>query len=94
VGTGRWRARCGGGELVVRVTGIDALTASERRVARMAGDGLSNVEIAQQLFVTRKTVEKHLGNAYRKLGVNSREALAMKLSEQEEEADLVGSSLS
>jgi DNA-binding CsgD family transcriptional regulator len=78
----------------IRITGIDALTASERRVARMAGGGLSNVEIAQQLFVTRKTVEKHLGNAYRKLGVNSREALSVRLSGQEEGANSVGISVS
>lgn len=58
-----------------RVTGVDALTASERRVAQMAAAGLGNVEIAQTLFVTRKTVEKHLGNAYAKLGVSSRAEL-------------------
>lgn len=58
-----------------RLTGIDALTASERRVAQMAARGLGNIEIAQTLFVTRKTVEKHLSNAYTKLGVNSRAAL-------------------
>ena len=51
-----------------RLSGVDALTASERRVARMAARGVGNVEIAQSLFVTRKTVEKHLGNVYTKLG--------------------------
>jgi DNA-binding CsgD family transcriptional regulator len=58
-----------------RLTGVDALTGSERRVAQMAARGLSNVDIAQTLFVTRKTVEKHLSNAYTKLGVNSRTEL-------------------
>jgi DNA-binding CsgD family transcriptional regulator len=62
-----------------RLTGIDGLTASELRVARMAASGLGNLEIAQQLFVTRKTIEKHLGNAYLKLGVNSRDALSAKV---------------
>src|SRR5262249_5443490 len=41
-------------------TGIDALTPSERRVAELAADDLSNKEIAQALFVTVKTVELHL----------------------------------
>jgi DNA-binding CsgD family transcriptional regulator len=36
---------------------------------------MSNPEIAQALFVTRKTVEKHLGNAYTKLGIASRHDL-------------------
>ena len=47
-------------------TGVEALTASELRTARLAADGLTNTEIAQRLFVTTKTVEKHLGNAYTK----------------------------
>jgi len=58
-----------------RVSGLESLTSSERRVAQMAAAGFGNVEIAQTLFVTRKTVEKHLGNAYAKLGVTSRAAL-------------------
>jgi DNA-binding CsgD family transcriptional regulator len=66
----------------VQLTGIDALTASERRVAQMAAQGLGNVEIAQTLFVTRKTVEKHLSNAYTKLGVNSRAKLAPHFPER------------
>ena len=61
-------------------SGVAALTASELRTARLAGDGLSNVEIAQQLFVTRKTVEKHLGNAYAKLEIPSRKELASALA--------------
>jgi DNA-binding CsgD family transcriptional regulator len=55
-----------------RVSGVDALTASERRIAAMAAQGLSNPEIAQALFVTTKTVEAHLSNAYRKLDIRSR----------------------
>jgi DNA-binding CsgD family transcriptional regulator len=58
------------------LSGRDALTASERRVVRMAAQGLSNPEIAQSLFVTIKTVEMHLGHAYRKLDVGSRAELA------------------
>jgi DNA-binding CsgD family transcriptional regulator len=53
-------------------TGLDALTPSERRVAQLATEGLSNKEIAQTLFVTIKTVEVHLSHAYRKLDIRSR----------------------
>jgi DNA-binding CsgD family transcriptional regulator len=56
-------------------TGLDALTASERRVAQLAADGMSNKEIAQALFVTIKTVEVHLSHAYRKLEISSRAQL-------------------
>jgi DNA-binding CsgD family transcriptional regulator len=56
-------------------TGLDALTASERRVAQLAADGMSNKEIAQTLFVTIKTVEAHLSHAYRKLEISSRAQL-------------------
>jgi DNA-binding CsgD family transcriptional regulator len=56
-------------------TGLDALTASERRVAQLAAGGMSNKEIAQTLFVTIKTVEVHLSHAYRKLGISSRAQL-------------------
>ena len=60
-------------------TGADALTASERRVARMAAEGMTNREIAQALFVTMRTVEVHLTHAYQKLGVSSREKLPVAL---------------
>jgi DNA-binding CsgD family transcriptional regulator len=56
-------------------TGVDALTASERRVVQLAADGMSNKEIAQTLFVTIKTVEVHLSRAYRKLEISSRAQL-------------------
>jgi DNA-binding CsgD family transcriptional regulator len=60
-------------------TGLDALTASERRVAQLAADGMSNKEIAQTLFVTIKTVEVHLSHAYRKLQITSRAQLGKAL---------------
>ena len=56
--------------------GVESLTASERRVAELAGQGLTNREIAQSLFVTARTVEGHLTSVFRKLGVDSREQLA------------------
>ncbi|MGH3925422.1 MAG: helix-turn-helix transcriptional regulator, partial [Pseudonocardiaceae bacterium] len=62
------------------VTGPDALTPTERRIAERASGGASNRDIAQALFVTPKTVENHLGNAYRKLGVNGRGELAHALA--------------
>jgi DNA-binding CsgD family transcriptional regulator len=62
-----------------RLTGPDSLTASELRVARMAAEGRSNPEIAQALFVTRRTVEVHLTHVYRKLGIESREDLSSAL---------------
>jgi len=62
------------------LTGVEALTGSERRVARLAADGLTNKEIAQALFVTIKAVEVHLTNVYRKLDIRSRVQLADTLS--------------
>jgi len=56
--------------------GVESLTPTERRVALLAAGDLSNREISQQLFVTIKTVEYHLGNTYRKLDVRSRTGLA------------------
>jgi len=58
------------------------LTPSERRVVELAADGLSNKEIAQNLFVTVRTVEVHLKHAYAKLGIRSRTQLAGRLSER------------
>jgi DNA-binding CsgD family transcriptional regulator len=60
--------------------GATALTPSERRVVEFAATGRTNREIAQQLFVTVKTVEVHLTNAYRKLGVGQRDELAEALA--------------
>jgi DNA-binding CsgD family transcriptional regulator len=59
-----------------QLSGVEALTASERRTAELAADGLTNREVAQALFVTVKTVEWHLRNAYVKLGIGSRGELA------------------
>jgi DNA-binding CsgD family transcriptional regulator len=60
-------------------SGLDALTPSERRVARMAADGMTNRQIAETLFVTVKAVQWHLGNTYRKLSVSSRDELPAAL---------------
>jgi DNA-binding CsgD family transcriptional regulator len=66
-----------------RLLGAEALTASERRVAAMAAEGLSNPEIAQALFITKKTIESHLSNAYRKLGIRSRTELTAALQHKD-----------
>ncbi len=66
----------GGRSSTPAATGWGALTASERRVAELAAEGQSNPEIAQALYVTRKTIETHLGHIYRKLGITSRARLA------------------
>lgn len=65
----------------LQFSGVDALTASERRVAELAAGGLGNREIAQELFVTVKTVENHLSRAYNKLDITSRGQLAEVLGE-------------
>ena len=62
------------------LSGAGALTASERRVAALAAEGSSNRDIAQTLFVTPKTVEVHLSNVYRKLGIRSRRELGAALA--------------
>ena len=59
---------------------LTSLTASERRVADLAASGLSNRQIAGELFVTVKAVEWHLSNVYRKLGIRSRTRLPGLLS--------------
>ncbi|WP_405864104.1 AAA family ATPase [Streptomyces sp. NBC_00005] len=65
---------------------VDRLTAQELQVARAIGEGLTNIEAATTLFVSRKTVEAHLTRVYRKLGIRSRSELARYLAR----ADLVG----
>ena len=52
-----------------------ALTSRETEVAHLVGKGLSNPEIAAELFISRKAVEYHLGNIYAKCGVRGRQQL-------------------
>ena len=59
--------------------GSDALTPRERRITALAAEGLGNREIAEALFITTKTVETHLGRAYRKLEITSRRELSAAL---------------
>ena len=91
-------AGCGAGPLAARArdelraagarprrawrTGVNALTPSELRVARLAADGRSNREIAGELYVTLKAIEGHLARAYAKLGIEGRGQLADALAAQ------------
>jgi DNA-binding NarL/FixJ family response regulator len=63
----------------VRRTYGSALSPRERQVAEMAASGRTNKEIARELFVSVKTVDKHVSAALRKLGLRSRMALAHHL---------------
>jgi DNA-binding CsgD family transcriptional regulator len=62
------------------LSGRDALTPTEARVAQLAAEGHSTPEIAQALFITPKTVETHLSHAYQKLGIHTRNDLPRVLS--------------
>lgn len=53
-----------------------ALSRRERAVAELVAAGLTNTEIAERLYVSRRTVESHVSSAYRKLGLNNRVELA------------------
>jgi DNA-binding CsgD family transcriptional regulator len=58
----------------------EALTASERRIAELAAEGLTNAQIAQTLFVTARTVEGHLTHVFLKLHVKARTELPAALA--------------
>jgi DNA-binding CsgD family transcriptional regulator len=57
------------------------LTDAELRVARLAAAGFRNQEIADQLFMSVRTVEGHLSNVYAKLGIRSRTELGPYLGD-------------
>jgi DNA-binding CsgD family transcriptional regulator len=63
------------------VSGVESLTPSEQRIAAMAAQPMTNRDIAQALFVTPKTVEMHVNNIYRKLGISSRTQLPQALAD-------------
>lgn len=59
------------------------LTRQERKIAGLALRGLSNKDIAEELFLTVRTVEFHLSNVYRKLGISGRRQLAGVMNARE-----------
>ena len=83
LGVRTWRRGPGGRQAAdVRGRSADgALTARELEVARLVVEGASNPEIAAQLFLSRKTVERHVSNALAKVGARNRTELARRLRE-------------
>jgi DNA-binding CsgD family transcriptional regulator len=57
-------------------TGWDSLTRSELKVVNLVAEGATNRSVAQRLHITPHTVKAHLGNAFAKLGINSRAELS------------------
>jgi DNA-binding CsgD family transcriptional regulator len=80
----RIELRASGGQARERaVQTRDPLTAQEALIARLAGEGASNPEIAAQLFISRATVAYHLRKVYAKLDISSRTQLAPTLPAQD-----------
>ena len=65
------------------ITGVDALTPSERRVAQLVAQGRTNRQIAHFLFVSPRTVTTHLTHVYQKIGISSRSELSALLTHQD-----------
>ncbi|HSZ04965.1 MAG TPA: helix-turn-helix transcriptional regulator, partial [Solirubrobacteraceae bacterium] len=76
----RVELRASGGQATERaVQTPDTLTAQEALIARLAGEGASNPQIAAQLFISRSTVAYHLRKVFSKLSVSSRSQIAPAL---------------
>lgn len=88
VGASLWaeRARAELERTGIRHAGSNELTPSERRVAELAGQGLTNKRIAEAVFLSPKTIEANLARVYRKLGIRTRAELGRAMAEREERA--------
>ena len=64
--------------------GWESLTPTERKVAELVAEGMSNPEIAERMFITRATVKTHLSHIYRKLEVTNRTQLAAEATRRED----------
>jgi DNA-binding CsgD family transcriptional regulator len=69
-------------------TGLAALTPSERRVAQLVAEGLTNRQIAHFLFIAPRTVTTHLTHIYQKIGITSRSELSALITDQDATASL------
>ncbi len=65
------------------MTGWESLTPAQEQTALLAGQGLTNQEIGERLFVSPRTVQTHLSQVYAKLGLSSRQELAWELARRE-----------
>lgn len=77
VGAAAWRERAQAelGRVGRRTGSPTQLTATEQRIAELAATGLTNRQVAEQAFISPKTVEANLARVYRKLGISSRAEL-------------------
>lgn len=82
-GQARQELRASGVRLAPHGSGFAELTPQELQVTLAVGRGLSNKEVAAQLFLSVKTIEYHLGKAFQKLGVARRGQLAALVAEQQ-----------
>jgi DNA-binding CsgD family transcriptional regulator len=64
-----------------RGTSAGGLTDREREIVRLIAEGASNPQIAQQLFLSRKTIERHISNLLKKIGVHNRAELVARVAE-------------
>jgi DNA-binding CsgD family transcriptional regulator len=82
------RARTELSRVGLRPAAPDELSETEQRVAELAASGLTNREVAAQLFMSPKTVEANLARAYRKLGIRSRAELGARFGPEREPAQM------
>lgn len=68
--------------LVAQAPAFKGLTARELDVLCLIGQGLTNLEIAKELFISPHTVKNHVTNIYRKLGIEDRTQLAILVQKQ------------
>jgi DNA-binding CsgD family transcriptional regulator len=89
IGSPLWaeQARAELARITLPAGGVEGLTASEERVARLAASGLTNREVAKKVHLSPRTVELRLRRAYRKLGIRSRAELGAHMALRPAQAD-------